>query len=333
MAKKCSGLEIKLKLKTVLHAAIALSALTSGMVLAQTYPVKPIRIVVGFVPGGGTDSAARLLAQRLPDVLGQQVIVENRPGAGGMIAGDIVAKASADGYTLLMTSAPDAVLPALRKEMPYDIMKDFTHVSLVATGPFVLVVHPVVPARTVKEFIALARAQPGKLNFASSGVGSSGHISGELFNVMAKIKVVHVPYKGSAEGVSAAAGGEVDMVFAPVATAQALGSAGKVRALGISSRERFPTLPDVPTINESGLPGFERYGWYGLTASAQTPRDIVLKLNAAVVKAVNTPALLNAFINQGMLPKTGTPKQFTAFIRDEVAQSAKVVKASGATGS
>jgi tripartite-type tricarboxylate transporter receptor subunit TctC len=293
--------------------------------------VKPVRIVVGFVPGGGTDSAARLLAQRLPEVLGQQVIVENRPGAGGMIAGDIVAKAPADGYTLLMTSAPDAVLPALRKEMPYDIMKDFTHVSLVATGPFVLVVHPVVPARTVKEFIALARRQPGKLNFASSGIGSSGHISGELFNAMAKIKVVHVPYKGSAEGVSAAAGGEVDMVFAPVATAQALGSAGKVRALGISSHERFPTLRDVPTINESGLPGFERYGWYGVTASAQTPRDIVAKLNAAIVKAVNTPALLNAFINQGMLPKTGTPEQFTAFVRDEVAQSAKVVKAVGAT--
>jgi tripartite-type tricarboxylate transporter receptor subunit TctC len=285
------------------------------------------------VPGGGADSAARLLAPRLPEALGQQVIVENRPGAGGMIAGDLVAKAPADGYTLLMTSAPDAVLPAVRKEMPYDIMKDFSHVSLVATGPFVLVVHPVVPARTVKEFIALARAQPGRLNFASSGIGSSGHISGELFNTMAKIKVVHVPYKGSAEGVSATAGGEVDMVFAPVATAQALGSVGKVRALGISSRERFPTLPDVPTINESGLPGFERYGWYGVTAPAQTPRDVIVKLNSAIVRTVNTPALLSAFIKQGMLPKTGTPEQFTAFVSDEVVQSAKVVKASGAAGS
>ena len=320
-----------MKMNNLLHAGVVLSALAADGTLAQNYPVKPVRIVVGFVPGGGADSAARLLAQRLPEALGQQVIVENRPGAGGMIAGDLVAKAPADGYTRLMISAPDSVLPALRKEMPYDIMKDFSHVSLVATGPFVLVVHPVVPARTVKECIALARAQPGKLNFASSGIGSSGHISGELYNAMAKIKVVHVPYKGSAEGVSATAAGEVDMVFAPVATAQALGSVGKVRALGVSSRERFPTLPDVPTINESGLPGFERYGWCGVTAPAQTPRDIVVKLNAAIVKAVNTPALHSAFVNQGMLPKTGTPEQFTAFVRDEVAQSAKVVKASGAT--
>jgi tripartite-type tricarboxylate transporter receptor subunit TctC len=322
-----------MKKNNLLRAGIVLGALTAGAALAQNYPVKPVRIVVGFVPGGGADNAARLLALRLPESLGQQVIVENRPGAGGMIAGDLVAKAPADGYTLLMTSAPDAVLPAVRKEMPYDIMKDFSHVSLVATGPFVLVVHPVVPARTVKEFIALARAQPGRLNFASSGIGSSGHISGELFNTMAKIKVVHVPYKGSAEGVSATAGGEVDMVFAPVATAQALGSVGKVRALGISSRERFPTLPDVPTVNESGLPGFERYGWYGVTAPAQTPRDVIIKLNSAIVKTVNTPALRSAFIKQGMLPKTGTPEQFTAFVGDEVVQSAKVVKASGAAGS
>jgi tripartite-type tricarboxylate transporter receptor subunit TctC len=320
-----------MKMKIPWRAGVILGALAAAPALAQSYPVKPVRIVVGFVPGGGADNAARLLAQRLPEALGQQLIVENRPGAGGMIAGDLVAKAPADGYTLLLTSAPDAALPAVRKAMPYDIMQDFSHVSPVATGPFVLVVHPVVPAKTVKEFIALARAQPGRLNFASSGIGSSGHISGELFNAMAKIKVVHVPYKGSAEGVSATAGGEVDMVFAPVATAQALASVDKVRALGISSRERFPTLPDIPTINESGLPGFERYGWYGVSAPAQTPREIVVKLNAAIVKSINAPALHSAFINQGMLPKSGTPEQFTAFVRDEVTQSAKVVKASGAT--
>ncbi len=317
----------------LLCGGFAVGTFFAGAALAQSYPVRPVRIVVGFVPGGGADSAARLLAQRLPDVLGQQVIVENRPGAGGMIAADGVAKAPADGYTLLMTSAPDAAMPALRKAMPYDIVADFSHVSQVATGPFVLVVHPVVPASSVKDLIELARARPGKLNFASSGIGSSGHISSELFNVMAKIKVVHVPYKGSAEGVSAAAAGEVDMVFAPVATAQALRAAGKVRALGVSSRERFPAIPDVPTIAESGLPGFERYGWYGVTAPAKTPGDIIARLNAAIVKTVGMPALRSAFLNQGMLPRTSTPEQFTAFVRDEVAQSAKVVKMSGAAAS
>jgi tripartite-type tricarboxylate transporter receptor subunit TctC len=300
-------------------------------VAAQTYPAKPVRILVGFAPGGGADNTARLLAQRMPEALGQNVLVENRPGAAGVIAAEAVAKSPPDGYTMLMMTTPDAVQPALRANMPFDILRDFSAISMVATGPFVLVVHPVVPAKNVTELIALARTKPGRLNYASSGIGSSGHISSELFNTMANIRIIHVPYKGSAEGVTATAAGEVDMVFAPVATMQALRAAGKVKALGVTSRERFPLLAEVPKIGESGLPGYERTGWYGLVAAAQVPRDVIAKLNAAVSKTVNAPAMREAFIRQGFLPQTGTPEEFAAFLREEVAQTAKLVRASGAT--
>jgi len=310
-------------------AFIAALCFVAPAALAQGYPSKPVRLIVGFVPGGGTDVTARLLAQRLAGALGQNVIVENRPGAGGLIASESVARAPGDGYTLLMTSAPDAAQPALRKTMPFDAIRDFSPVALVATGPFVLVVHPVVPASTARDLIALARAQPGRLNYGSSGIASSAHIANELFNAMAKVRIVHVPYKGAAEGVAATAAGEVDMIFASAASAQPLMTAGKVKGLGVSVRNRVPMFPDLPTIAESGLPGYERYGWYGVTSPSSTPAEIVNRLNAEIARVVKLPDLQQAYMKQGLVATSSTPAEFAAFFRDEIAQTTKLVAAAG----
>lgn len=307
-------------------SAVGLSAVSA---LAQPYPARPIRFLVGFAAGGATDVSARMLGQRLSETLGQPVIVENRPGSGGLLATDAVAKAPADGYTLLMMPAADAVQPALRRKLPYDLERDFTPIGRVVTGPWVVAVHPSVPVRDVRELIGLARRDPGKLNYATSGVGSSAHIANELLNSMAKVKIIHVPYKGVSEGVRAVAAGEADMIFASITAAKPLLDARKVKALAISTIRRTRLMPELPTLDETGLPGYDRSGWYGVLAPAGAAAEVVSRLNATIAAVVNTPAMLEAFNRQGLEPATTSAQEFGAFIRREVAQNIKVVKEAG----
>ena len=298
--------------------------------VAQSYPVKPIRIFVGFAAGSSaTDMAARMAAQKLTDQLGQPVIVENRAGSGGIIATEFVAKSAPDGYTLLMMAAADSIQPAIRAKMPYEMPRDFSPVSLVVTGPFVLVVHPSVPAKAVKDLVALARARPGQMNYASSGVGSSAHLAAELFNSLAHIKTLHVPYKGSSQTVVATANGEVDMVIVSITGAQPLIEAGKLRVLAVSTAKRTALMPSVPTIDESGVPGYARTGWYSLIGPARMHKDILGKLNATIIQVVNAPEMKAAFFRQSLETETNTPEQFTEMIRREVNQNIKLTRASG----
>ena len=316
-----------MKQKTaVLVAALAIFAADAA---AQAYPVKPVRVLVGFAAGGGTDTAARMLATELTRSLGQPVVVENRPGSGGIIATETVAKAPPDGYTLLMMAAADSIQPAMRQKMPYELPKDFSPISLVVSGAFVLVVHPSVPAKNVKELIAVARSQPGKLNYATSGIGSSAHMASELMNSLAKVTTVHVPYKGVSQAVVGVASGEADFVFASVTSAQPLIEAGRLRPIAMSTARRSALMPAMPTLHESGVSGYDRTGWYGMMGPAGMPREVVAKLNAAIVKAVNTPEMKAAFFRQGLETETNTPEQFTEMIRREVEQNVKLARAAG----
>ena len=308
----------------------AAGAVLLGPAWAQTYPVKPVRILVGFSAGGGTDVTARVLAQKLGEYLGQSVVVENRPGSGGMIATEAVSKAAPDGYTLLLFAAADVVQPAMRAKLNYDLERDFAPVSNVVVVPFALVTHPSVPVRTVKDLIALARARPGQLNYASSGIGSSAHLSNELFNAMAKVKITHVPYKGVSEGVTALAGGQIEMIFGSFPATLPLNEAGKIRMLAVSTLKRTAVMPSLPTVDEAGVPGYERYGWYGVTAPAGVGKDVIARLNAGIVKVVATPEMRDTFTKQGLDPQTNTPEQYAAFIRSELVQTAKLIKESGA---
>ena len=296
---------------------------------AQTYPAKPLRLVVGFSAGSAADFTGRLLAQRLSEQLGQSIIIENRVGAGGTIATERVATSPPDGYTLLMVTAPDTAQPALRAQLPYSLERDFAPVSLVAIGAFVLVVHPSVPARNVKELIALARAHPGKLSYGSSGVGSSAHLAGELFNSMTNVSIVHVPYKGSPEVVVANAAGQIDVSFPSNVAALPLIQTGRLRPLAVPSAKRSTLMPSIPTLSESGVPGYDRYSWYGLSVPAGVPKDIVSRLNAAIVSVVNTADVKQALNRQGFEPQTNTPDQFAALIRGEIAQNTKLIRMIG----
>jgi tripartite-type tricarboxylate transporter receptor subunit TctC len=296
---------------------------------AQAYPVKPIRLLFGYTAGGAGDVSARLLAQRLGESLGQNVVVENRPGAGGAIADEAVARAAADGYTLLYAAGSTAILPALRAKLPYDVARDFAPVALVVITSFALTLHPSVPAQDVKSLIALARAQPGKLMFSSPGVGSSSHFAAEVFKMMADVKMLHVPFKGPPEAITAVVSGELDVGFPSVTGALPFVATQRLRALAVSSGTRAAQLPAVPTLNEAGLTGYERAGWNGVLAPAAVPRDIITRLNAAIVKAVNLPEMKEAFIKQGLEMRTSSSDEFAAFIRRELAQNAKVVKFAG----
>lgn len=293
---------------------------------AQTSMPKQIRVLVGFAAGGASDVTARMIAPKLAESLGIPVIVENRGGSGGMIATELVARSPADGATVLLMPAADAVQPAIRSKLPYDLERDFAPISRIVTGPWFLVVHPSVPARSARELVALARAHPGKLNYATSGVGSSAHLCTEVFNSLAKVNIVHVPYKGVSDGVVATAAGEVDMIFASIPASLPLLAANKVRVLGVSTRERTSLAPTTPTLHESGVSGFDRSGWYGLIAPSGVPREYVTRLNAIIVKAANTAQMKDAFNKQGLEPATTTPEEFSRFIRAEIAQNAQVVK-------
>jgi tripartite-type tricarboxylate transporter receptor subunit TctC len=309
----------------------ALALLLAGGAWAQAYPVKPIRLVVPFPAAGTTDILAREVAQRLSVSFGQSVIVDNRPGAAGNIGSDLVAKSAPDGYTLLMgTVGTHAINPSLYTKMPYNHVKDFVPIVLVAGVPNVLEVTPSLPVNSVADLIKLAKEKPGQLNFASSGSGTSIHLSGELFKTMAGVDIVHVPYKGSSPAVTDLMGGQVQLMFDNLPSSLAQIKAGKLRAIAVTSAQRSPTLPNIPTIAESGLPGFEASSWFGLLAPAGTPAAVVARINADVNQWLQTAEAKEKLLAQGAVPAGGTPEQFAAHIRAETEKWAKVVKVSGA---
>jgi len=297
--------------------------------LAQTYPAKPIRLVVGYTTGGPTDTTARMVAQKLSELVGQPVIVENRAGASGTLGKERVASSPPDGYTLLVMSSGDAIVQALFAKAPRDLELGFAPVSLAATGTYVLIVHPSVPVRNVKELIALARANPGKLTYGSSGVGSSVHLAGELLNVKANLKIVHVPYKSSADSARATASGEVGLSFPGIPGALPFLYAKKIRALAVTSKKRVAMMAETPTLNESGVPGYDRYGWYGVLAPAATPKEVIARLNAAMSEVINVADMKVALNLQGLEPQTTTPEQFGAFIQADIMENAKLIKLIG----
>lgn len=309
----------------------ALFCLAASVAFAQGYPSKPVRMVVPFPPGGTTDILARAVGQKLSEAWGQQVVIDNRPGAGGNIGTDIVAKAPADGYTLLMgTVGTHAINASLYAKLPFDPIKDFAPVALVASVPNVLVVNATIPATSVKELIALAKSKPGQLNFASSGNGTSIHLSGELFKSMTGTSILHIPYKGSSPALADLIGGQTNMMFDNLPSSMGHIKSGKLRALAVTSAKRSPALPDVPTIAEAGVAGYEASSWFGVLAPAGTPKEIVAKINADIVKALGVPEIKERLSSQGAEPVGNTPEQFAAYIGTELVKWAKVVKDSGA---
>lgn len=308
---------------------LALAAL-SAPAAAQSYPNKPVRIVVPFGPGGPADVYARQIGQELSDVLKQQFVIDNKPGAGAVIGTDIVAKAAPDGYTLLMMSNTHTTNETLLSKKPYALMRDLVAVAPVNSSDLVMVVNPAVPAKTLQEFIALAKAQPGKLSYASSGPGTPYHMAGELFKAMSGTDILHVPHKGSGEARASVLGGHVSMMFDAVTAMKGHVDAGQVRALATTGLTRSTVLPDVPTVNEAGVPDYEATIWLGIMAPAGTPPEIVARLNAEIGKIIARPALREAWAKQGAVPMTMTPTAFTTFLQGDIDKWAKVVEKSGA---
>jgi tripartite-type tricarboxylate transporter receptor subunit TctC len=323
-------MRVSLRAAASLSAALALSA-PHAAAAAEPYPARPVRFVVAFPPGGGTDIIARSIAQKLGERLGQQVLIDNRPGAGGNIGTDLVAKSSPDGYTLLMGSAgPLAINASLFARMPFDPIKDLAPVTLAASTPNVLVVHPSLPAATVRELIALAKARPGEINFASSGHGTPAHLAGELFNSMAGVKLIHVPYKGAAPALADLLGGQVQLMFSTMPPALPHVKDGKLRALAVTSLKRSPAAPDLPTVDEIALPGFEANTWHGVVVPAGTPGAIVARLNREIVAILHLPDVVERLSGQGAEALGSTPEEFAAYIKSESVKWAKVVRDSGA---
>ncbi|MGO4327368.1 tripartite tricarboxylate transporter substrate binding protein [Cupriavidus sp. 2TAF22] len=301
-------------------------ALAAGTALAQTYPTKPIRLVVPFPPGGTTDVLARAVGQRLTQALGQPVVIENRPGAGATIGADAVAKSPADGYTLLMGAVHHTIAPNVYKKLSYDFQKDLTPISVVAIVPNVLVVSPGFPARNVQELVAYAKANPGKLTYASNGNGTAHHLIGEQFKAQTGTSIVHVPYKGSAPAITDLMGGQVSMMFDTMSSALPYIKAGKLKPLAVATARRSSALPDVPTLAEAGLPGFDIASWFGILAPAGTPPEIVNRLSAEIIKALARPDVRQQLAAIGAEPVGNTPPQMTAQIREEVTRFGKLVK-------
>jgi tripartite-type tricarboxylate transporter receptor subunit TctC len=310
--------------------ACTLLALGAPPLAAQDYPTKPVKIIVPFAAGGPADVYARFLAQRLQEALGQPFVVDDRPGAGSVIGTDAAAKSAPDGYTLLLMSNAHTVNESLIPNKPYALLKDFVPVAPVNYSDLVLVVHPAVPANSLAELIALAKAKPGKLNYASSGPGTPYHMAGELFKAMAGVDIVHIPYKGSSGARTDVLGGQVDMMFDAVTTMSQHAKAGQVRALGTTGKARSAVLPTVPTIAEAGVPGYEATIWLGVMAPKGTPRAIVDKLNAAIAKIVNKPETRDEWAKQGAVGMTMTPDEFGRYIADDIAKWERIVKISGA---
>jgi tripartite-type tricarboxylate transporter receptor subunit TctC len=304
-------------------------SLIAGIVQAQNYPGKTVRLIVPFAAGGSTDVIARVLAPKLSEAWGQQVIVDNRPGGNTTIGTDIVAKSAPDGHTLLVTPAPFTVVPSVMTKLPYDPAKDFEPITLINTTPMGLVVHPGVPAKNLKELIALAKTRPGQMNFGSSGSGGVPHLSGELLNTMAGLKIIHVPYKGNAPALADLVGGHVDMAFNGLTSVMPFIKSGRLRVLGVTSIGRTAALPEVPTFDEQGLKGFQAVAWNGLSAPARTPKDAIARIQETSSRIVKSPELAEQLKRDGSDPVGSSTAEFVAHLRDEVVKWKKVLDRAG----
>lgn len=317
-----------MKVHIMMFLAALILAGAGSAVHAQKYPSKPVRVIVGFAAGGGTDIAARVIAQKLADAFGGSFVVDNRPGAAGNLAADLVAKSPPDGYSILMANSTIAI-PSLFVKLPFDIRRDFTPLSNIALGPSVLSVHPSLPAKNVKELIGLARARPGELTYGSGGLGNITHLAMALFTSMAKINMVHAPYKGAAPSLVGLMSGEVQAVFSSIPAALPHVSSGRMRALGVSISKRSNALPDVPTISEAGLPGYYAASWYGLLLPAGTPKPVVDALSKEVVTVMRVADVREKMLAQGFDPVGDTPEEFSKFIREEISRWEQVVRNAG----
>ncbi len=324
---RCSGAIIATLFLALFCGGVFAQA--TAAVTGQPYPVKPIRLIVPFPPGASSDIVGRMLGQKLFEQLGEQVVPDNRPGAGGNVGIAVAAKAPPDGYTIVIATSGIAVSPALYSNLAYDAARDLTPVARLVSIPNVLIVHPSVPATTLRQFISLARAHPGKLNFGSGGAGTTNHLANELLKHLAKINIVHIPYKGVTQAMVAMTGGEVDEVIMPVASALPQIRAGKVRALAVLSDERLAVLPNVPTTKEAGVDNFTMPLWYAIFAPAATPRDIVARLSLEIIKALGTPELRERLQASGVDPWPGTPEQLAELLRTETARYAAIVRSAG----
>ena len=315
----------------VLMAALAAGAALalSQPAQAQTWPAKPIRMVVPSAPGGGTDITARVMAPKLSEFLGQQVVVENRAGAGTMIGGEVVAHAAPDGYTLLMGISTLAINPAMYRRVPYDALKDFAPITQAVSLPNILVVHPSLPVKSVKELVAFAKARPGQIQFASAGIGTSPHLASELFLYMTGTRMLHVPYKGSGAGLIDVIAGHVPVMTPSILSGLPHAKAGRLRALGVSSTKRAGGAPEIPTIAEAGVPGYEAVQWFGILAPAGTPRPVIERLHRESVRVLQSPDIRERLQADGADPVASSPEEFAAFLRSETVKWAKVVKAVG----
>ncbi len=320
--------------RTYRYAAVLgalLAALDATAQTATAYPARPIRMIVPSAPGSGPDIMARAIGQKLTEAFGQQVVIDDRPGAGGIIGSEAAAKSAPDGYTLIMANAGShSVNASLYSKLPYDPVRDFAPVTLVSTAPNILIVHPSLPAKTVKELIALAKAKPGQLAFGSGGNGSTAHLSGEMFKTMAGIDIVHVPYKGSPSAVLAVISGQIAMAMPNIPPALPHVKSGKLKALAVTTAKRSAAAPELPTVAESGLPGYEATAWFGVLAPAGTPRDIIDRLNAIIVKSLRAPDMRERLLADGAEAVGNTPDEFAAIIKRDIAKWAVVVKKSGA---
>ena len=314
-----------------LALAFAMQCL-AARAFAADYPAKPIRLVVPYAPGGGADSVARIVAKRVSEQVGQPIVIDNKGGAGSIVGTDIVAKADPDGYTLLLgQSGPISINPAIYKSLPYDPVKDFAPVSMTTAYPYILVVNAELPVKTLQAFVALAKSKPGAMNYGSTGVGAANHLVAELFNAKAGLKMTHVPYRGTALAVGDLLGGQLTMVFGDPVSVLSQMKAGKLRALAVTSLERSPVAPEVPTIAESGYPGFEALAWHGILAPAKTPAAIVQKLNAEIVKALADPTTRKLLEDQAMQTVGNSPEAFAAFIAKDIAIWKAVATAANVT--
>jgi len=309
--------------------ATMLAGIVPSSATAQDYPNKPVRIVVPFAPGGGTDLSARIVAQKLTESLGANFVVDNRPGAAGIVGTEAVAKSKPDGYALLVVRSSHAMNPAMYSKLPYDTSRDFVAVSLLLSGPTLIVAHPSLPAKNARDLIALAKAKPGVLTFASAGHGTPPHMAGELFKALAKIDVLHIPYKGNGPAYTDLMAGQVSLMFPNIATSLPYVKTGRMRAIGVGSKQRSQIAPDVPTIHESGLPGYEMSSWFGLLAPAGTPQAVINRLQQEITKIFKQPDVREKLFAQGVEPVGSTPQEFAAFLNDETAVWAKVIKTSG----
>ena len=315
-------------LQMLTFAAAGLCAATGAT--AQGYPSKPVRLIVPFPPGGGNDTVARSVGAELSKTIGQQVVIDNRAGAGGTIGAELAAKAAPDGYTLFLAGvASHGINPVLNPKLPYDPVRDFAPVSLLASAPLIVVVHPSLPVKTVKDLIALARAKPGQLNFASNGRGGSSHMAGEMFKSMAKVDMLHVPYKGLSPALTDLISGQVQVMFSSAVAMLPQVQAGKLRGIATTGAKRPAAIAQLPTVAEAGLPGYETGSWYGIVAPAGTPADVVNRLSGELQKVVRQPAMQERFNSEAAYPVGSTPQEFSAHIQRELARWAKVVKDAG----